>query len=265
MKKTLIALAVAASAAVSGSAMAWTANGTGGSVNLGGTLTPTDAITPWEVKVGAAVNGLDANIRKGDVAVSIPVNQAILALAIRTVENTAFSGQVGIAPQIDFKNTVDLNAFKGGVTTLTLDVKNNSNDKIGTLTAPFYAGAVGSVKGNSSLSNRYSYMSAVSSDGNVRAFSGGLATSWDLVDKEPLSSLNALSSEIVAKIDPQGMNFSSDTGLASSFTESQATYSAAYGSGILANNRIKIQLNEPVKADGEIAWTATLPITVSYR
>lgn len=33
MKKTLIALAVAASAAVSGSAMAWTANGSGNSVS----------------------------------------------------------------------------------------------------------------------------------------------------------------------------------------------------------------------------------------
>ena len=60
MKKTLIALAVAASAAVSGSAMAWTANGTGGSVDMGGTLIPEGKVTPWEVKVGDAVKGLDA-------------------------------------------------------------------------------------------------------------------------------------------------------------------------------------------------------------
>ncbi|HCN8216144.1 TPA: hypothetical protein N6448_004795, partial [Escherichia coli] len=73
MKKTLIALAVAASAVVSGSAMAWTANGDGGSVDLGGTLTPTDVMTPWEVKVGAAVNDLNAAIRKGDTKVDIPV------------------------------------------------------------------------------------------------------------------------------------------------------------------------------------------------
>lgn len=37
MKKTLIALAVAASAVVSGSAMAWTGGGNGGSLELGGT------------------------------------------------------------------------------------------------------------------------------------------------------------------------------------------------------------------------------------
>ncbi|MWN89069.1 hypothetical protein GQN24_29560, partial [Escherichia coli] len=98
MKKTLIALAVAASAAVSGSAMAWTANGTGGSVDLGGTLTPVNVITPWEVKVGAAVNGLDASIRKGDTGADIPVKKAISVLGIRTIKSAVFTGQQGISP-----------------------------------------------------------------------------------------------------------------------------------------------------------------------
>ena len=73
MKKTLIALAVAASAVVSGSAMAagWEQNGTGGSVDLGGTLTPVEKATPWEVKVGDAVTGLDGQIQKGDVALVV--------------------------------------------------------------------------------------------------------------------------------------------------------------------------------------------------
>ncbi|UMS19629.1 hypothetical protein AOY83_22505 [Escherichia coli] len=265
MKKTLIALAVAASAAVSGSAMAWTANGNGDDLTLGGTLTPVDVVTPWEVKVGAAVNNLNADIRKGDSAVSIPVKQAILALSIRTAENTAFSGRATITPLIDFKNAVDLKAFKGGVTTLTLDVKNGSNDKIGTLTAPFYTGAVGSIKNSPNMADRYCHVSAVSGDGTARGFMGGLATSWDQTDKSPLSSLNALSSEIMAKFDAQGMDFNPDIGFSSAFSEPEATYSAAYGSGILANNKIEIQLNEPVKADGEIAWTATLPITVFYQ
>ncbi|EGJ4498914.1 hypothetical protein INB87_004741, partial [Escherichia coli] len=70
MKKTLIALAVAASAAVSGSAMAWTANGTGNSVELGGTLTPVEKVSPWEVKTGDAVTGLDAPIQKGQKIVT---------------------------------------------------------------------------------------------------------------------------------------------------------------------------------------------------
>ncbi|EOK2317588.1 hypothetical protein ACXAQL_004570 [Escherichia coli] len=66
MKKTFIALVVAASAAVSVSAMAagWEQNGSGGSVDMSGTLTPVEKVTPWEVKVGDAVTGLDAQIQK---------------------------------------------------------------------------------------------------------------------------------------------------------------------------------------------------------
>lgn len=125
MKKTLIALAVAASAAVSGSAMAWTANGTGGSVDLGGTLTPIEKVTPWEAKVGDAVTGLDAQIHKGDTKVDIPVKTAISVLGIRTAQKAAFQGQAGIAPQIDFKGAVAYEKFSGSVTDLTLSVTDN--------------------------------------------------------------------------------------------------------------------------------------------
>lgn len=62
MKKTLIALAVAASAAVSGSAMAWEQNGTGGSVSLSGTVDVLQPTTPWEVQVGGNVNDLNTQI-----------------------------------------------------------------------------------------------------------------------------------------------------------------------------------------------------------
>lgn len=50
MKKTLIALAVAASAAVSGSAMAWTQGDFNGSVDIGGNIS--QAQSAWQWKVG---------------------------------------------------------------------------------------------------------------------------------------------------------------------------------------------------------------------
>lgn len=265
MKKTLIALAVAASAAVSGSAMAWEANGTGGSVNIGGSLTPAENVTPWEIKVGDGVNNLNAVVKKGQSSAVVAVNKSILALGIRTVSNNGFEGQTGIAPQIDFKNAIDLNGFEGGVTTLTLDVKDStSNDKIGTLTAPFNTGAVGSITGAFNFADRYSYMSANGASGAVRGFSGGLATDWDKVNKAPQTVLNALSTEIMAKFDAQNMSFS-DAGFASSFASDGARYSAAYGAGILANDTIKIALDNPVAGDAEIAWKASLPVTVSYQ
>ncbi|ELO5003679.1 hypothetical protein QUQ70_004860, partial [Escherichia coli] len=148
MKKTLIALAVAASAVVSGSAMAWTANGTGGNVDLGGTLTPVEKVTPWEVKVGAAVTNLDAAITKGQSEVNITTTSAVPVLGIRTQEaSKVFTGKPGISPQIDFHKAIDPTKFSGSVTDLTLSVMDAQGAKIGSLKAPFLAGAKYSVKG----------------------------------------------------------------------------------------------------------------------
>ncbi|EPA2893684.1 hypothetical protein ACQ1UY_000513 [Escherichia coli] len=124
MKKTLIALAVAASAVVSGSAMAagWEQNGTGTDVVLGGTLTPVAKVTPWEVKTGDAVTNLDAQVQKGQTSVTVSVNQAIPVLGIRTASTTPFQGKAGISPQIDYDGAVDVGGFSAGVTTLTLNV-----------------------------------------------------------------------------------------------------------------------------------------------
>ena len=260
MKKTLIALAVAASAAVSGSAMAWTANDTGGSVDMGGTLTPAGKVTPWEVKTGDAVTGLDAQVMKNQSSVDVVVNKSILALGIRTASNRAFEGQAGIAPVIDFKNAIDLNAFEGGVTTLTLDVTDStSNDKIGTLTAPFNTGAIVSYT-NGGL-NMNTYMAA---DDNTSGFAGGLAADWDKVNRAPQNVLNALSTEIMANFDAQGLPFDNN-GFSTTFSSDRAKFSAAYGAGILANDTIKIALDTPVTGDTSITWKASLPVTVSYQ
>ncbi|WP_396016558.1 hypothetical protein [Escherichia coli] len=266
MKKTLIALAVAASAAVSGSAMAagWEQNGTGGSVDLGGTLTPVEKEAVWEVKVGDGVNNLNASVEKGQSRVDIVAGESILALGIRTANNQAFDGQPSISPQINFNDAIDLNAFEGGVTTLTLEVKDETGiNKIGMLTAPFNTGAVGSVTGPNGL-NIYSYMSAKNPNGVARGFAGGLSADWNKVNKAPQTVLNALSTEIMANFDAQGMSFSGN-GLASDFATSGAKYSAAYGAGILAGDTITIALDQPVTGNAEIAWKATLPVTVSYQ
>ena len=78
MKKTLIALSVAASPVVSGSSMAavgeWTPGSEGGSFEMSGTLVVTGTSTnPWEVKVGPNVTNLDGKINQGDSEVKITV------------------------------------------------------------------------------------------------------------------------------------------------------------------------------------------------
>ncbi|MEC9880291.1 fimbrial protein [Escherichia ruysiae] len=258
MKKTLIALAVAASAAVSGSAMAWTANGTGGSVDLGGTLTPADVITPWEVKVGAAVNSLDADIRKGDTKVSIPVKKAIPVLGIRTVEvGKTFQGQPGISPQISYGNAVDVNAFENGRVPLTLEVKNAGDVKIGTLTSTFASGSEASWSNHDS-SGKFNVFAAKPGDG----FFGGLAKSADKISDSSWAIAASILDEFVANYNDQ--NAPLENNKTEDFTKNSVKYSSFYGSGIQAGEEIKITLDQPAASDA-IAWKASLPVTVSYQ
>ncbi|EHW5359607.1 hypothetical protein K2331_004643 [Salmonella enterica] len=256
MKKTLIALAVAVSAAVSGAAMAWDTDGTGGNVELGGTLTPADVVTPWEVKVGAPVNGLDANISKGDTKVNIPVTNAIPVLVIRTIEKTAFQGRAGIDPKISYNRAVDFENMKDGVAELILDILGSGDSKIGTLRADIFTGA-------GIARERYSV--SVYDDGG--AFAGGLGSSDSKVVgsfSTLVSKLNAIDPEIIANFDDMGTS-PQHTWNAGSFSDKGKHFSAFYGSAIEAGKSIKITLDTPAVADAPIDWKASLPITVSYQ
>ncbi|HGH2865847.1 TPA: hypothetical protein ACJH3Y_002726 [Salmonella enterica subsp. enterica serovar Typhimurium] len=260
MKKTLIALAVTASAAVSGSVMAWDASGSGNPVVLSGLLTPQDNITPWEVAIGPAVTTLNADIKKGQKEVYIITENAIPVLGIRTAKAEAFPGQPGIAPQINYGGAVDVDNFAEGVTTLTLDVKNTAGVKIGTVTSSFFAGAgVSRVVPSEGKRDAYSAWS----DG---AFKGGLSTNSDGVIKglgNVLNRVSALAPEIVANFDQQS---APDVSFwrSSDFSSEATIFSAFYGSGIEEGKSIRITLESPAGSDA-IDWKADLPITVSYQ
>ncbi|HCB9840018.1 TPA: hypothetical protein M2Q89_004910 [Escherichia coli] len=260
MKKALIALAVATSAAVSGSAMAaWTANGTGGSVDLSGALTPEDLVTPWEVKVGDAVSGLDAYIRKGDTNADVPVKNAIPVLGIRTQTAGAFPGQTGISPQIDYHGVVDLSKNVWGNAPVTLEVFDNSSNKIGSLQTTLVTAAVYSQKNKAEA--KYGGLAAIK-DGD--AFFGGLGNfSSALGYPNAVAVLNGLSNEFLEKYTKQGIE--NEIGSSLNFSDGDATYSAAYGSGIGQGGHIKITLDQAATGDALIQWKASLPITVSYQ
>ncbi|HED5924329.1 TPA: hypothetical protein R5T20_005366 [Escherichia coli] len=262
MKKTLIALAVAASAAVSGSAMAWTANGTGGSVDLGGTLTPADVITPWEVKVGAAVNGLDADIRKGDTKVDIPVKNAIPVLGIRVADATwkAFWGQPGITPNIDYHGAINVNDFSRGEVPLTLDVKNTQDQKIGSLTVNLSAGAE-YARYNPRTAKGEKYMLYQNSEGEL--FFGGLGTNSDAISSNAWGLAKSLDPEFVANYNDFGVSHASNP-YYGDVVNTALNYSAFYASGVEQGKTIKITLEQPAASDA-IAWKASLPVTVSYQ
>ncbi|HBB0036494.1 TPA: hypothetical protein SI321_000130 [Escherichia coli] len=261
MKKTLIALAVAASAVVSGSAMAigWEQNGHGNSVELGGTLTPVAKVTPWEVKTGDAVTNLDAQIQKGQKTVTIGVNQAIPVLGIRAQTTGVFHGADGISPQLDYDGAVDVNGFSAGVTTLTLDVTDAGGAKIGNMTVPFSAAAARSYSTDNvtAVSNRNLY---ATTSGN--AFFGGLGKSSSAIASDAKAFVSAIDADVVAKY--QSWNISSVTGALTDNFTGDVFYSAFYGSGIEKGKNITITFDQAVTDDTQVQWKASLPITVTY-
>ncbi|EJJ8523980.1 hypothetical protein NJ953_004490 [Salmonella enterica] len=259
MKKTLIALAVAASAVVSGSAMAWTASGSGGSLELGGTLTPPKKITPWEVQVGSgtAVTGLDAEFKPGNTTVTIPVASVIPVLGIRTKTKESFPGAGaagGLRPEINYNNTVNIAGFNDGVTTLTLDVTDAANNqKIGSLSGKFSAAAAISYPGVKA--------SAYAED-NGFAFFGGVGKTADSVVADP---------EALAKLVFPGStdNFNTLGGggwgkTHENYFNQNAQYSGFYASGIKAGDNITITLDH-APTNGNVVWKASLPVSVTYN
>ncbi|MBW5840160.1 hypothetical protein [Yersinia enterocolitica] len=258
MKKTLIALAVATSAAVSGSAIAWTANGTGGSVDMGGTLNP-GKVTPWEVKTGDAVTGLDAKIQKGQKVVDIAVNKAIPVLGIRTQTSQAFRGQTGISPQINYGGAVNVDAFNNGRAPVTLEVKDKTDAKIGMLTTSLGASALVSVyseHGGAWRGYHHAYASAAG-----QGFFGGL----------PKNKAATPDYNIAKEVMPEVADHYTDQGAGyrpvdanETFTNTKYTYSAYYGAGIEKGKTIKITLDQAASGDAPIQWKASLPVTVTY-
>ncbi|EOS2596539.1 hypothetical protein H8U88_RS19990 [Escherichia coli] len=262
MKKTLIALVVAASAAVSGSAMAWTAHGMGGSVNLGGTLTPVEKSTPWEVKVGDSIANLDQQIQKGQRQASISVDKPILILGIRTLSHNAFRGQDGISPQIDFHENAQVEDVIDGCGMIRVNVHDKvKHEKIGEMLVPMLVGGEFSAVGGGTHEGRAQLIAPQPGS----AFYGGLpAAAASLMDPATvMTRISSLDNDIVANFDTQGQSNSTGRAEGLDFKGEGVRYSAYYGAGIEKGQRIQLSLEQPVESE-DLTWEATLPITVSY-
>ncbi|EAM3126362.1 fimbrial protein [Salmonella enterica] len=259
MKKTLIALVVAGGAIASGSAMAWAPNGIGGTVELGGTLTPQDVVTPWEIKVGDKVTDLNADIKKGQSTVGLSTNKSIEILGIRTKDGVAFAGESDIAPIINYGGAIDASKFTAGETPLTLPVKDDTGQEIGTLKTSLFAQAYSSEKSSVNPDDDVKFF--VYSESPTSAFHGGLGESPDAISTDDLASSYMPEAEAnftnqdAKYVDPQE----------SFYGASDKTYSGYYFSVIKPNQRIEIDLNKPVTGDTQIKWNASLPITISYQ
>ncbi len=259
MKKTLIALAVAASAAVSGSAMAWSNGNFKGSVEFGGTVTPVKKETVWEVKTGAAVNNLNTRIQEGQKVVNISAPQDISILGIRSKTNT-FGAQQGISPQINYAGRVDLRSGSWGNMNLNLDVLDKATSKkIGSLFVENFNAAGGVSMKGTDADGVYSVKAPNAGD----AFHGGVRLGDEGGDAQSVMAF--FGGEVAAYFSDQGLERTFKRVKNFNFTEAgTAIYSAFYASGIKKGENIRITLSNPARAD-EIVWKASLPITVSYQ
>ncbi|EFG0071752.1 fimbrial protein [Escherichia coli] len=262
MKKTLIALTVAAFAAVSGSAMAWTPNFLGGgNVKLGGTLTPEEKVTPWEVQIGNDVQGLDGAIEKGATTANVKLTKSVPVLGIRTKEKSAFVGAAYLSPNIDYQGAVDMNGsdVSGSKSKITLVVKNKNGEKIGTMTAPFYG--VGVISWATHSGDSKGAANAHAPD-KGKAFFGGVPVAPEKVSLDSQGIAKRLISDIADNFDPQGSKVSNVDWVGTGGTSTN--YSGYYAGGILNGDSISIKLDKPAGNDA-IEWNAALPINIQYN
>ncbi len=266
MKKTLIALAVAASAVVSGSALAaasWAPGDFNGSFEMGGQLTPpSQAGNPWSVAVGDNVTNLDATLEAGKTDVTINVTSPISVLGIRPTANQMFTGQVGITPQINYDDAVNLDSFVDGSAELTLPVKSDSQT-IGTLTTKISSIGIKSWNKDEGYGVEGVSSSMYASKAGM-AFYGGVGTTVSGIVRKTQDALNLASTLFPGVADtfvpgPDGDGVSDQN----KFGDAQSLYSGLYASGIKSGQPINIKLSNALS--DATTWTASLPIIVSYQ
>ena len=267
MKKTLIALAVAAGAtmSVSGVANAFTSAFPGGDISLGGTIsTPVQGV--YEGKVGS-VTGLDSKIPVGDTTVSIvaPANAGLLAL--RSVQGGFDNSASDKVANITFNGKTLVQAaggsFSNGAIDMTLDVQDaTTGNKIGDITFPMQVAAVSAIVDNADSSvagaSLYAYDNSRTYYGALPQQASGAVSSYS----DALSIMNGLFSDISDYL-PQ-VTSEASAPEAKDFSASGKVFNTAYAAGIVAGKTITLTLDTPATT-GDVSWTASMPVVVSYK
>lgn len=260
MNKKMMAVLIA-STIFPGVALAWTAGGSGGSMDIGGNIEVKAPGTPWEVDVGSAVTTLDARISRGEKAVSIPLTRSIPVLGLRNKTKMPFPGQTGITPQIDFNGAVDTRSFRGGVTTMELPVMDADNPatQIGLLQTQLTAAArmsAGNLDGT--YAENIDMFAAVPGE----AFFGGLPENELTMAADAVATLAAISPDYAANY--VALSPEDATPGNGALSDGDTRFNGYYGAGIQAGHKITLTLRAPAASE-LIKWKASLPVTVSWQ
>ncbi|QLM65110.1 hypothetical protein HVW09_26320 (plasmid) [Escherichia coli] len=256
MKKTLIALAVAASAAVSGSAMAWEHGGAPSqTVKIGGTFkVGTVSVSPWEVSVGNGRLDFQTPVNPGTKNFDVVLEHAVPVLGIRNTSTAHFMGQAGINPQVTLSGVDAKNATKS-VATFWGQVRGADGAVIGNVHGPVFIGGEVSWSGSNG-----DYVKALSADTAGQAFFGGLPANSGQVASDVHSRMTAMNPEYVNKFTAFSDNRQSAS--PETFSKADYKYRAYYGAGFEKGATLKVTLNTIL--DKDTAWSISVPVTVSY-
>ena len=282
MKKTLIALAVAASAAASGMAHAWTSGDFYDSLDIGGRITVDDYRQKWSWAVGSDINGFEhasTDMTENGTKLTITVTDDKPLLIGKTNESSYVPRVDGIGgvPLISFFGydgvSVELSIPAGatdGQAYLNLPMKDVNGNKIGSVKVnASYAAAYASA----STSSLYSLVAAADRNqlffgGLPLSSSGGLKDAYAVAERtarfgslskdEMLAQIQVLRPDVKYLTNKTGgytMNFP-DAG-------SSDVFSAAYALGIVSGQTIEATFDESVTTTTE--WSAPLSIAVTYN
>lgn len=274
MKKTLIALAVAASAAVSGTAYAWTSGEFKDSFGVGGTITATTYSDKWEWKIGDGLSfDRELNEMSGDskiLTITQPDNVAILLG--RTKEAFTASGVgVGAIPLLSFSD------YNGDA----VELKSSDTAGQGYFTLPM-KDALGSIQVNVTAAGLWAYpnndylqLRALTAANDTNIFYGGLVSTAVTGGTAAASTINSFGGANNTALLTQVMNAGASdliskgqmTASASTTTnmvnDSGRVMAASYALGIASGQKITATFTSPVTKTTQ--WNAPLNIAVTYN
>ena len=280
MKKTLIALAVAASAAVSGAAMAalggFDAGNVSNTVDFSGSITPSEN-NKWVWAVGQGYGNfshktydLTDNGRK----LTITASENMPLLVGKVTE--AFKGGPGLSPQIAFSDSTGsiklVWAADNAEGTMTLTVHDTNQQEIGTMTlnvraiAPTaWAKSDASTGVTMHYMSNYSYSFAGST--GVFATNPNFAAVSEIINAFGAPTLQELTDQVKAYPGLGNIPDESADVVALShdnFGSDDWIYASAYALGIPDGNKLELNFNSPVNTGAETNWKASLTMQISY-
>lgn len=281
MKKTLIALAVVASA-VSGVAHAWTTGDFTGTVDIGGRIDENNYRQKWEWKVGTGLNGFtnalkDLTENGTKLTITVQGDKPILLGKTTEAFSVPSSGGLGAIPQIafaDYKGDPVILENSAGETNaghafLVLPMKDATGADVGhvKVNASYAGAALGSKDTYANLFSLYG--------GSVeKIFNGGLpinvpraelrsgvaaAARTELFGSLSRDDMTAQLQAIVpaAAVDVREYGVSASTSMNNQIT------SAAYALGIADGQTIVATFNNAVTESTQ--WNAPLTVNVTYN